>query len=98
MGGNSSLPDVQLGKEGNVRTVLCVLIACALALAAAPESNVTGKWTGSFKIVEGQSKDSPALLVLKQTGAEITGTVGPNDEEQHTITKGKIEDDKITLE
>jgi hypothetical protein len=36
--------------------------------------------------------------MLKQTGTEIAGTVGPNDGEQHTITKGRIEGDKITLE
>jgi len=38
------------------------------------------------------------LLILKHTGSEVTGTVGPHDGEQHAITKGKIEGDKITLE
>jgi hypothetical protein len=83
-----------------VRTILCMVVLGALALAAAPESNVTGKWTGSLNLIgpDGQAKDSTALLVLKQTGTEITGTVGPNEDERHAITKGRIEGNKIVLE
>lgn len=70
---------------------------CAMAAVAA---DVTGKWTGSFKTTgpDGEVRDGTALVILKQTGSDITGTVGPNDGEQHAITKGKIEGDKITLE
>ena len=55
---------------------------------AAIEPNVTGKWTGSLTVngPDGQTKDSTALLVLKQAGTEITGTVGPNEDERHAIT------------
>ena len=35
--------------------------------------------------------------MLTQNGTEITGAVGPDEGEQHAITKGKIEGDKITL-
>jgi len=38
------------------------------------------------------------VLVLKQSGSDITGTVGPNEDEQFPIQKGKIDGDKITLE
>jgi hypothetical protein len=68
-----------------------------LGLSAAA-ADVTGKWTGSFKVTSGDGQDETALLVLKQTGMVITGTVGPNEDEQHTITKGSIDGDKITLE
>jgi hypothetical protein len=79
---------------------MCFLLLAAFAGGAAADVNVTGKWSGSFNVVaeNGQTKDVTALLVLKQTGSEITGTVGPNEDEQHAITKGKIEGDKITLE
>lgn len=78
---------------------VCLFLASALVLSAA-EANVTGKWTGTFDIAGpgGQSKSSTALLNLKQTGTEITGTVGPNEDEQMAIQKGKIEGDKIALE
>jgi len=36
-------------------------------------------------------------MMLKQRGTEITGTAGPNENEQHLALKGKIEGDKITL-
>jgi hypothetical protein len=72
----------------------------ALWVAAAAGADVTGKWSGSFKMTapDGQVRDGTALIVLKQTGSDITGTVGPNEGEQHAITKGKIEGDKLSLE
>ena len=36
--------------------------------------------------------------MLQQNGQAITGTVGPNEDQQFPIVKGKIEGDKITLE
>src|SRR4030095_1458063 len=79
--------------------LLCILLLGAFALVAAPDTNITGKWSGSFNITDpdGQTKESTAFLVLKQNGSEITGSVGPHEGEQHTITKGKIEGNKITL-
>src|ERR1051325_3354372 len=83
-----------------MKAVFCILLLVAFALVAVADTNITGKWTGSFNLVaeDGQTKDSTALLVLKQTGKDITGTVGPNEDEQHAITNGTIEGDKITLE
>ena len=82
-----------------MKVLACFLVLLGLALSAAA-ADVTGNWTGSFSMTSssGESKDGEALLVLKQTGSEITGTVGPNEDERHTIAKGKIEGDKITLE
>jgi hypothetical protein len=82
-----------------MKTVLCILMLGALAIATAADTNVTGKWTGSFNISgpEGQTKETSAVLVLKQTGTDLTGTVGPDEGEQHTITKGKVEGDKISI-
>ena len=82
-----------------MRTILCFLMLAALA-GATPDTNVTGKWTGSFNVTgpEGQTKESTALLVLNQEGTNITGTVGPDEGEQRAITKGRIEGDKLTLE
>jgi hypothetical protein len=67
---------------------------------AAAAADVTGKWSGSFKATsqDGEPRDGTALVILKQTGSDITGTVGPHEGEQHPITKGKIEGDRIVLE
>jgi len=92
-------PPSTLARRETVRTILCILMLGALALVAAPDTNVTGKWSGSFKMTrsDGETSDGPALLLLKQAGSEITGSVGPTQDEQHAITKGKIEGEKISL-
>jgi len=81
-----------------MKVFACFLLLLGLALSAAA-ADITGNWSGTFNITGpgGETKESEALLVLKQNGSEITGTVGPNEDERHTIAKGKIEGDKITL-
>jgi hypothetical protein len=79
------------------------LLACVLLLAAALfafDTDVTGTWTGSFDMVapNGETKGTGALLILKQEGTNITGTVGPDENERFPIQTGKIEGDKISLE
>jgi hypothetical protein len=83
-----------------MRTLLNAILLATLGLAAATAADVTGKWSGSFTATsaEGETKEGTAVLILKQTGSEITGTVGPDEGEQHTITKGRIDGDKIVLE
>ena len=83
-----------------MRTLLLFLIVAALVGVAMADVDVTGKWSGSFNLTSpnGETKESTAVLVLKQSGADITGTAGPNEDEQFPIQKGKIEGDKITLE
>ena len=82
-----------------MKVLACFLLLLGLALSAAA-ADITGTWSGSFNITGpgGETKESDALLVLKQNGSEITGTVGPNEDQRHPIAKGKIEGNKITLE
>jgi hypothetical protein len=83
-----------------MRTLLCFLLLAAFAGVAVADVNVTGKWTGNFKTIgtDADGQDSTAVFLLKQNGSEVTGSVGPNEGDQHQITKGKIDGDKITLE
>ena len=83
-----------------MKALLLFIVVAALAGIAIADTNVTGKWSGSFNVMDenGGTKESTAVLMLKQSGSEITGTVGPDEGEQHAITKGKIDGDKITLE
>ena len=83
-----------------MRTLLCFFFLAAVAGFAMDDFNVSGKWSGSFNMLgpDGSTKDSTAVLMLKQNGSEITGSVGPNEGEQHHITKGKIEGNKLMLE
>ena len=81
-----------------MKTILGILLLCAAALAV-PQADLTGTWSGSFVITapDGQTRNSSALLVLKQSGGAITGTVGPHENERIEITKGTIEGDKVKI-
>src|SRR5258706_4006616 len=76
------------------------ILCCFLLTAIAMFADVTGKWTGTFDATgpDGQTKPGTALMILKQSGDAITGTVGPNEDQQFTIKVGKIDGDKIALE
>jgi hypothetical protein len=83
-----------------MRTLLCIFVLAALAGIAVADVNVTGKWSGTFNLTseDGDNQDGTAVLLLKQNGADISGTIGPSEDEQHAITKGRIEGNKITFE
>ena len=59
---------------------------------AASETNVSGRWSGSFDITlpDGTVKNDEALLNLKQDGEALTGTAGPDENKQMPISDGKI--------
>lgn len=69
-----------------------------VALVAAPP-DVSGKWDGKVTSQrdDGSSSDDTVLLILTQKGTTITGTVGGSESDQHPITSGTIDGDKIVL-
>jgi hypothetical protein len=70
-----------------------MLLASAFSAAAA---DVTGNWKG---VLSPENRDpGPALVILKHVGDTVTGTAGPNEEERHEITNGKVAGDKVTFE
>jgi hypothetical protein len=68
------------------------------ALAAAP-ADVTGKWEGTLTASrpDGTTRDDTVLLILTQKDGTITGSVGGSDTDQHPITAGTIEGDKVVI-
>ncbi|HKD08197.1 MAG TPA: hypothetical protein VKB79_20015 [Bryobacteraceae bacterium] len=72
---------------------ILLLAVTALAMLGA---DATGTWTGTLTPTEGDA--GPAHLVLKQDGGNVTGTAGPNADEQHEIRNGKVKDGKISFE
>ena len=67
---------------------ICLALAAAASCAAA---DVTGSWSGSYYA-------GPIYLVLKQQGAEITGTVGPSAWQQMLkLENGHIDGDRLTF-
>jgi hypothetical protein len=79
-----------------LKALLLLTLASALTAMAA---DVTGTWTGDLVSQrDGEERKSPAHIVLKQEGTQLTGTAGPGPDEQHPILKGKIEGSKLTFE
>jgi hypothetical protein len=76
--------------------LLLPLLFFAAALAA---GDLSGKWNGSLemKTPDGDHTGT-AFLELKQTGAEITGRAGPNEEEALAIRNVKLEGKRLTFE
>src|SRR5690348_11234100 len=79
-----------------MRRLLSILVVFKLSLCAA---DLTGKWTGTIEIKRnGEAKAEPALVILKQEGAVLTGSGGPNEGEQHPMRNGKVDGNKVTFE
>ena len=83
-----------------MKALLYFFTLAGLSVCAMTDVNVSGKWSGTFSVTRsnGESKDSTALLILKQNGNEITGSIGPGEDEQYTIDSGKLDGDKLTIE
>jgi hypothetical protein len=78
-----------------MKKTLLLLAFCAIAAFA---GDATGKWSGSFNVTRGsETKEATAFMVLTQDGGKITGTAGPNADEQFPIKSGAIAGDKIQL-
>ncbi len=80
-----------------MKTLICLLLLTGLTLSAA---ELTGKWTGKFDITtsDGEEKPDTAVMNLKLDGTTVTGTAGPNDDQQWAIHNGKLEKGKLTFE
>jgi len=81
-----------------MKALVFLLAVLALVLSAA-DTNISGKWSGSFSITrsDGTNDDGTAFAVLKQEGGQLTGTAGPDEEHQWAITKGSVSGNKVTF-
>ena len=75
---------------------LCAVLS-AFALSAA---DLTGKWSGSFDITnsEGQTEADHAYMDLHEKDGSVTGTAGPTADKQWSLSKGKLDGQKLTFE
>ena len=73
--------------------------ALALALTVGAPADVTGKWEGKISGTrpDGSTAEDTALLILEQKGTTLTGSVGGNESDQHPITKGTVDGNKISI-
>jgi hypothetical protein len=85
---------------GGIVKLLASFLAIAILAIPALAADVTGKWSGSFTPNDSNSQGgaSTAYMVLKQSGTTITGTGGPDENQQWAIQNGKFENNKLTGE
>jgi hypothetical protein len=74
-----------------------LLVVALLSILAFAVGDVSGNWHGSFR-VDGGDHDVPQLLFLKEDGATITGTGGPDTTERYPISNGQVNGDHVTFE
>jgi len=76
-----------------------LLIGLVALVATVYAADVTGTWSGPMQMKMGdETRDDSALLILKQSGAAVTGSVGPNEQNRYEITKGTADGNNIVLE
>ncbi len=73
------------------KTLLALFVFATSALAA----DFNGNWSGDG-LANGESH--PLYFVIKQDGATLTGSGGPNATEQHPLQNGKVDGDKISFD
>ena len=78
--------------------MLAIATILLSALTAAP-ADVTGKWEGQLTATrsDGSTHEDTVLLILAQKDRTITGTIGGNENDQHAITTGTIDGDKVVI-
>ena len=68
------------------------------ALIGAP-ADVTGKWEGSLTATrsDGAKHEDTVLLILTQKDGAITGSIGGGENDQHPISTGTIDGEKVVI-
>ena len=71
---------------------LAVLLLLLSPSVFASAEDLSGKWSGTFVVTMGDqpAHDDTAYMIATQKGADLTGSIGPNESQQFPILKGKI--------
>ena len=79
--------------------MMLALVTILISTLAAAPADVTGKWEGQLTATrsDGSTHQDTVLLILTQKGNTITGTIGGSETDQHAITTGTIEGDKVVI-
>ena len=72
---------------------LAFFLLCTVTVVA---TDLTGKWSGSFK-AEGADHSISQLIILKQQGSTLSGSAGPDASEQYPIENGRVDGNKATF-
>ena len=73
-------------------TILGLILSASLL-----GQELSGRWIGKFSTT-GNERGVPQLIILKQDGAEVTGSGGPDNSEQYPISNGVVTADRVRFE
>jgi hypothetical protein len=79
-----------------MKRILLFLFVCVALPFIAAAADVSGKWSGSFTPENGDG--GSAYVILKQSGATITGSGGPDANNQWPGLHGAIDGNKVSFE
>ena len=71
-----------------------------LSVLTAVPADVTGKWEGRLTATrnDGSTHEDTVLLILNQKeDGTITGTIGGAENDQHAISTGRIDGEKVVI-
>jgi hypothetical protein len=85
-----------LPEEAHMDLAIATILLSALTIVPA---DVTGKWEGRLTATrsDGSTHEDTVLLILTQKDDAITGTIGGGESDQHAITTGTIDGDKVVI-
>jgi len=91
------------GMHRVLRTTIILLFGAVFAAEGLTQSpgegpeSFTGKWSGSFEITppDGKVVHDTAVLILKQSGAVVTGSIGQTEDKQSAFTDGTADGRKL---
>jgi hypothetical protein len=75
--------------------LLCLLVTLAVAFTATA-ADISGKWSGSFTPESGDG--GTAYVILKQSGTTLTGTGGPDANQQWPGLQGTVNGSKVSFQ
>ena len=80
--------------------LLTILLFVGILNARAGSADVSGKWSGILHLVAPDvgAWDQTAVLILKQSGDDVTGTIGESEEQRLPLKKGRMSGDVLTIE
>ena len=84
-----------------MKTLMAVaLLLLSMAPAQAQTKDLSGTWNGTMTRTapDGREQTVNLIFTFKHKGKELTGTVGPNPEQQLEIQKGAVNGNKITFQ
>ena len=79
---------------------LTILLFVGLLNVRAGSADVSGKWSGILHLVAPDvgTWDQTAVLILKQSGDDVTGTIGESEEQRLPLKKGRMSGNVLTIE